>query len=288
MQYGPHALSTMVALIAFGPDAGAADPANRTLVFDTRLETERDGEALRLTSVQVRTDAHEAGSVRQVPVGELLMPDIVGYALAASGNPILFGIPPAAAAPAAARSALLTDDVLNSGIFNIAADQVGLGVRFANGLINGAGPDLILAEISADVGAESAAAPGIPAPGGDRFAVTWREAGRTSTHIVEPGDYVAHGLLGKIANHAIEGDEPPRSLAALDTVAASWRATIDYMHLYVVAIDLSDLGVPAGDAIETLELRAMPIEASGGTGDYAAGERYFYLDPMLIAGLPPA
>ncbi len=254
-----------------------------------RLETARNGGRVTLTAVQIGPSTVATGRTRYVSAEDLIFPETAAYAMADSGNPILFGLPPGAPEPASSRAALVTDLWLNSGVFNIADQRDGLVFRFPEGLVNGPGPDLVVAEIGAAVGTESAAAPGVAAPGGDRFEITVRHAdSRRWSADIGPQDYVAQGRLGQIANYAKEDDTALESLEEFDSAVAAPLATIDYMHLYAVVIDLSALGVPAGTRVSTLALRSDPIEAAGGRSDFARGGRYFYIDPVLVAGLPPA
>ena len=135
--------------------------------------------------------------------------------------------------------------------------------------------------------AESAASPGVAAPGGDQFHVLARsEGGETFGLVVRPKAYASQGLLTPISNYAKADTSPLASLMALDSADASLRATVDYLHLYAVALDLSDMEMPQGDGVSIVTLRSLPLSAEGGRSDYAAGGRYFYLDPVLVLGLP--
>lgn len=229
-----------------------------------------------------------------------IRPEVTGYAQAAApivvamGQPAAPGLPitpgrpnfdglPATPIPGDARTALVTDDLANSMLLNIADDLPGLTLTFAGGLANGPGPDLLIAEASLPAGRMSGACPGVPAPGADTVILSL-PGGESLT--LTPQAFDDFGPAGPQLNHGTRalGEAAFRieTIEQLRALEMRPLATIDYFKVYATAVDLADLGVAEGATVETVTL-----SSSGDMVDTDDGPRLCWTaDPILVVGLP--
>lgn len=264
-------------------EGGATAPASLI------LELNRVGEEVRLSGVQVRVDEANNVGIRRVVAKDLVRPDVAAYTWANSGSTMVLGVPHGLAVPRHDRAGVLTDDVLNSGLFNVSERKDdALLLQFKQGLVNGRGPDLIIAELGTSVGQMYM---DTPAPGGDRFTVAAiTEDGQRHEKIVNPSEYLSFGSLGRIDKYGVADPKSViSSVSDLDRADVKRVGTADNLFLYAVAIDLSDLGVPAGARVRDITLQAMPLgrvqQAQQGSSTSEPKPLYF-LDPVFVAGLP--
>lgn len=263
------------------------------IAFDTRLDPITGGRSVEQIIL------NRGDSVRTYSLDQLIRPTVEEYAQAPARIPVVFGSPApvnipiglqqdtGAALPSTPigtdRIGLLTDDFINSALLNIAEDRPGLVLNFPELLQNGAGPDLVLAELGLLKGEQSNGCPGVPAPGADRLTISI-PGGQSKT--IESEAFGEFGPAGVIANHGAVSltQEGVRiaSLEALEREVFEPLAAIDYFHIWAVAVDLSDLGIPEGESIEQVELRS-----AGVLSETEVGSRNCWLiDPAFVMGLP--
>ena len=241
------------------------------------------------------------GELVSYPPDAWVRPELAGYAQAASPIVVAFGVPagpgvpvtrgmanrdglPSEALPGEARAGLVTDELANSMLLNIADDVDGMTLRFpGDGLRNGPGPDLVILEASLPAGRVSGGCPGVPAPGADPMVVSL-PGGEGMT--VPAESFVDFGPAGPQLNQGT--DAIADAAFRLETVEQLRElemrplATIDYFKVYATGVDLSDVGVPEGEAVETVVLRS-----TGEMVETDDGPRLCWTaDPILVVGLP--
>lgn len=269
-----------------------AEPAP-PLAFETTLDTETGARVIE------RIVAMKGGELRAFGPEDWLSPTVTGYAQAPAQIVVAFGTPGRPDLPEGlqsetgatlpetpagrARLAVLTDDIVNSALLNIAEDIDGLTLDFEGGLENGPGPDLIVAEASLPAGGVSAGCPGVAAPGADAMVVAL--PGGPSLEI--PSDAFADfGPVGTLVNHGSLdlGSLEVRfeSLQAMETAEMRPLATVSYFKAHVAALDLTELGVAEGDSVETVILRSTGAEVETDEGPRLC----WTSDPAFVAGLP--
>lgn len=240
------------------------------------------------------------GEPRAHTPDEWIRPELVGYAQAASPIVVALGVPagpgvpitrgvanrdglPSEPVPGAERAGLVTDDLVNSMLLNIADDMDGMTLRFPDGgLVNGPGPELLIVEASLPAGRVSGGCPGVPAPGADPMVVSL-PGGEGVT--VPAESFIDFGPAGPQLNHGTdemaEASFRIESVERLALLDMRPLATIDYFKAYATAFDLSDLGLAEGDVAETVVLRS-----TGEMVETDDGPRLCWTaDPILVVGL---
>lgn len=186
------------------------------------------------------------------------------------------------------RTALLEEDTnINTGVINpggsvtpLAADPVmndpedprqpntpGMGVRFKQPVLNDVGPDIVLFDYQ----------PVIQPEDGDPFHVSpLRFTAGLRSHTVTRFDLGYFSPEAQvIAGFRLNGfDAPISSLSQFRTLPIRGTNFKVTSKLLAVGIDLSDLGYPAGAAVDGIFIQDMP---DGG----------HQVDPVFLAGLPP-
>ncbi|MFW6162746.1 MAG: TolB family protein, partial [Planctomycetota bacterium] len=260
---------TVIALLALAP-AGRAEVVGYTT-------TTADG-VVTLTSVTVR----RGGETAIFDPAKLIRVTVLHFR---GATPINLVTPAEAGAPGPGRrAALLRDLRLNTGLINpggqpkpLTRDPIldgaeatpGVAVRFDQPVVNLPGDDVVLFELHRRLGSPV---------GGDAFHVSplhFRQGLRSLTiqrfdvHLDHPG---VQPLIGF---HSYRLARTPRSLGDLETLSVSLanRSEPNDFKALAVAIDLADLGYPAGAKVEGLF-----FQDCDGTG--------LTFDPVLIAGLP--
>lgn len=285
----PTATAAMALVLAAPALAEPAPP----LAFETVLDGETG------TRRVARIVVMASGEMRAITAGDWLAPRVSGYAQAPAQIIVAFGTPgrpglqdglqsdsgaDLPATPAGAdRLAVLTDDIVNSVLLNIAEDVDGLTLDFDGGLTNGPGPDLIIAEASLPAGGISAGCPGVQAPGADAMVVALPDG----PSLKIPSDAFADfGPLGTLVNHGNpelgSADVRFASLEAMETAEMRPLATVSYFKTHVAAVDLTDLGVAEGEVVETVILRSTGAEVETDEGPRLC----WTSDPAFVAGLP--
>ena len=245
--------------------------------------------AINLESITI----NRLGISEEFEIGELLNVEVLSYVSTAKSFEVtLLGTPnPADITPVSpivgTRAEMLEDNAVNSNLNNPSED-VGLDFQFvtssgaASPLINGPGPDLVMFELGPPPGAPVPG--GFQSVGGDPFQISGIGNASTNTLIInDPEAYNQIGDDGAAANMTfytnVEVDpmtgpspaEPILSLEALENTDLNLLATTG-LNVYVIAIDLSDLGFEEGDSVSQLNLRSNGV--------------MFGVDPSLILGLP--
>ena len=262
------------------------------IAFDTRLNPTTGARYVE----QIVLD--RGGEIKAYQFDDLIRPIVEAYAQAPAQIPIAFGSPALIGTLAGLkqdtgaelpptpvgsdRINLLTDNLVNSALLNIAEDKPGLVLSFSQTLQNAPGADLILAELSLSKGEQSNGCPGISAPGADSFTIAIPEGESASISSESFGEF---GVAGAIANHGADrlAQQGARinNLEELEQGRYEPMAAVDYFRTWVVAVDLSDLGVPEGESVEQIELRS-----AGVISNTEAGERNCWLiDPAMATGL---
>lgn len=177
----------------------------------------------------------------------------------------------------------LLDRVLNSGLSNPAprrpepagtatpADSMGLVVRFARPVVNRPGDDLVLFELHTSVNSPD---------GGDPFLISVvGDAGQSGFLRVDAFDVTLSDPHAKpiLSCEFYATPSPPENLQAISTASLRPSGNSDSMPFKVLAVgvDLSDLDIPEGDAVNEAWLVNVP-------------ERKAAVDFVCIAGLPEA
>ncbi|MEM7497182.1 MAG: hypothetical protein AAF371_04225 [Pseudomonadota bacterium] len=242
----------------------------------------------------------DGAAIRRVATSDWIRPQVTGYAQARAPIVVALGVPagpdvpitpgrptfdglPKTPLPGADRAHLVTDDLANSMLLNIADDLPGLTLHFPGGLVNGPGPDILIAEASLAAGRVSGACPGVPSPGADAMVARLAN-GAEST--LAPEAFVDVGPAGPQLNHGTRAlgatDFRIETLDALASLEMRPIASLDYFKVYAATLDLADMGVAEGQAIETLIL-----SSSGKKVQTAGGPRLCWTaDPILVVGLP--
>lgn len=241
------------------------------------------------------------GEARAYGPDDWLVPTVEGYAQAKASIVVALGVPasprlrvprgavkrdglPSAPVPGEDRANLVTDDLANSMLLNIADDVEGLTLRFAGAaLVNGPGPDLVILEASIPAGDVSGGCPGVPAPGADAMIVS---APGSDPVVVRPDAFIDFGPAGAQVNHGAvalgEAEVRIDSIEALAEADLVALAAIDYFKVYATAFDLSALGLAEGDALQSLSL-----SSTGEQVETDDGPRLCWTaDPILVVGLP--
>ncbi|QPH53678.1 hypothetical protein [Pontivivens ytuae] len=181
------------------------------------------------------------------------------------------------------RMTLVTDDLANSMLLNIADDRDGMTLRFEGGLPNGPGPDLVVLEASLPTGRISGGCPGVPSPGADPMTIS-RPGGDPVTLPAEA--FWDFGPAGPQLNHGIADMADPdfrmEDIDQLRELELRPLAALHYFKVYGTAFDLDELGVGAGERVERLVLSSLGeiIETSDGP------RLCWTADPILVVGLP--
>ncbi|MEM7566264.1 MAG: hypothetical protein AAF321_03435 [Pseudomonadota bacterium] len=283
----------ILALTAGGALAQSAPPWDLATTFDPETRETR------FTSVTVEHD----GALSTYETDSWIRPELTGYAQAKAPIIVALGEPAGPDVPitrgranqenmpdrpmdGARRLTLVTDDLANSMLLNIADDVDGLTLRFPDGgVTNGPGPDVIFAEASLPAGRVSGGCPGVPAPGADVTLFSIPGGGSTT---LGPDAFIDFGPAGPQMNHGTremgEADFRLDGLDQLTGIDMRPLASIDYMKVYATGLDLSDLGVPEGAQVETLVL-----SSSGALTETDNGPQLCWTaDPILVVGLPVA
>ncbi len=263
------------------------------LAFETALDVATGERRIERIAVLRDGETHTYGPDKWVT------PTVAGYAQAPARIVVALGTPGHPTLPAglqsetgadlpatpegAGRLAVLTDDVVNSVLLNIAEDREGLILDFDGGLINGPGADLVIAELSLPAGGISAACPGVEAPGADAMIV-----GIPGGALLEipSGSFSDFGPVGTLVNHGnLELGEADVRLESLDAITgAEMRplAVVSYFKTHVVTVDLSDLDIEPGGSVNRVTLRSTGAEV-----ETEEGPRLCWTsDPAFVAGLP--
>ena len=263
------------------------------IAFDTRLDPATGARYVE----QIVLD--RGGEIKAYQFNQLVRPTVEAYAQAPAQIPVAFGNPAPVGTPTGLtqdtgadlpatptgsdRINVLTDNLVNSAMLNIAQDKPGLVLSFPEGLQNAPGANLILAELSLAKGEQSNGCPGIPAPGADSLTIAVPN-GESVT--ISGESFGVFGVAGAIANYG--ADRLRQKGARIDNLEELEQgnyepmAAIDYFRTWVVAVDLSDLGIPEGESVEQIELRS-----AGVISNTEAGERNCWLiDPAMVMGLP--
>lgn len=263
------------------------------IAFDTRLDPTTGERYVE----QIVLD--RGGEIKAYQFNQLIRPTVEAYAQAPAQIPVAFGNPAPVGTPTGLkqdtgaelpttpvgsdRVNLLTDNLVNSALLNIAQDKPGLVLSFPQTLQNAPGADLIVAELSLSKGEQSNGCPGIPAPGADSFTIAIPN-GESVT--ISSESFSEFGVAGAIANHGADSLRQKKAridnLEELEQGNYEPMAAVDYFRTWVVAVDLSDLGIPEGESVEQIELRS-----AGVISNTEAGERNCWLtDPAMVMGLP--
>lgn len=269
-----------------------ADP-EPPLAFETRLDL---GSGTRtIERIVVMTQ----GGMRTFGPDDWLRPSVTGYAQAPAEIVVAFGTPGRPQLPdgqqsrtgadlpatpdGAARLGVLTDDIINSALLNIAQDIDGVVLDFDDGLVNGPGPELVIAEASLPPGGISPACPGVPAPGADPMVVALPNGASLEIPTDAFADFGPVGTMGAHGAAEPAGEEGRfASTAAMETTEMRPVAAVSYFKTYATALDLSDLGVADGDVVDTVILRSIGVEVETDEGPRLC----WTSDPAFVAGLP--
>lgn len=107
---------------------------------------------------------------------------------------------------------------------------------------------------------------------------------------MNPSDYLSFGSLGRIDKYGVADPKSViSSVSDLDRADVKRVGTADDLFLYAVAIDLSDLGVPAGARVRDITLQAMPlgrVQQAQQESSTSEPKPLYFLDPVFVAGLP--
>ncbi|MCV3270067.1 hypothetical protein [Roseobacter sinensis] len=239
---------------------------------------------------------------RRIEASEWLRPELAGYAQAAAPIIVGLGVPagpdtpitrgrpgrdalPSARVPGARRLMLVSDDLANSMLLNIADDVDGMTLTFPDGgLKNGPGPELLIAEASLPAGRVSGGCPGVPASGADAIIVSLPDQSEVT---LMPEDFIDVGPAGPQVNYGTEeigrADVRIETLEQLVNLDMRALATIDYFKVYSTVLDLADLGVPDGETVETIVLSSSGEQVETDNGPQLC----WTADPILVVGLPP-
>lgn len=283
--------SSTVSLLAL-PVSAIAE-TGPPLAFDTRLNAvtgERSVEQIVLK---------RGGDIQTYRIDQLIRPTVDAYAQAPARIPVAFGSPAPIDTPTglqrdtgaelpstpggADRIDVLTDEFTNSALLNIAEDIPGLVLSFPEPLRNASGPDFVVAELGLPKGVQSNGCPGVAAPGADRLTVSIPNGQRITIAHDAFGEF---GPAGMIANHGnaelMQSGVRVASISELEQADFEPLAAIDYFRIWVVAVDLSDLGIPEGESVAQVELRAAGIPTETEVGS----RNCWLIDPAFVMGLP--
>ncbi|GFE63152.1 hypothetical protein [Litoreibacter roseus] len=256
------------------------DPVTHENRFEA-VVIERNGIAVRLT-----TDTW-------------LRPKVTGYAQAAAPIVVALGVPagpnvpvtrnvavteglPDIPVPGGDRAALVTDDLANSMLLNIADDLDGLTLAFPDGLVNGPGPDILIAKASLPSGRISGGCPGVPASGADAMVISVTAGGEIT---LAPEAFIDFGPAGPQLNHGTrelgEAEFRIETLTQLAELEMRPLATIEYFKVYATTVNLSDLGIAEGASVETITLSSTREMVETDNGQQLC----WTADPILVVGL---
>ncbi len=240
-----------------------ASEANSTIV---NITTVIDGNKLNLSTIEVTSGA--GNSNRVFTYEQLIKPTIVDYLSVSENNTsntvTVIGTPDTTAPDGPARSALISDAHLNTGIFNPSTVLPGLTIKFDPPLINGPGEDLVLFELTIGTGQT-------PDP-----VVLWKADGTGTPRNVTSGQYqksdvipidatpVTYLVTVEEGQSATLNDLLNSPLAPSATSDPKWHA---------VPINLNALGVAEGNSVQSLAILS-------GDGTRA-------VDLLMVVGLPP-
>ena len=272
--------------------SGSQEPPPARVLLNTTLNV--DTGAIVLDEVVV----YEATNVRQFAYQDLWRPELITYQNAGSSaalyaHPIPPGTvsnesgnedSPATEGVRQAVKSYLTDNFVNSVLFDIANAEHGIALRFDPPLVNEPGVDLVIGEMGPAVGSADPYCPDTFAPGGDRLTLQV-EGGASIT--IEPEAYSSQGPLGAMRHYGHTELSEGRlitSVADLETYPALARRIIPHLQLYTTTVDLDALDIPEGESISHITLASAPLEMT------IEGEvlQCLTADPAFIFGLSTA
>lgn len=263
------------------------------LAFDTQLDLLSGERSFKQIVLE------RGGKIQSYRIDQLIRPTVDAYAQAPARIPVAFGSPAptntstglfqdtSAALPStpvgADRIKVLTDEYINSALLNIAEDIPGLALSFPELLMNSPGPDFVVAELGLPKGAQSNGCPGVKAPGADRLTVSIPNGRSMTIPHTAFGEFGPAGIIANHGNRALaQNGIRVASIEELEQADFEPLAAIDYFRIWVIAIDLSDLGIPEGEFVAQVELRS-----SGILTETEVGLRNCWLiDPAFVMGLP--
>ncbi len=298
-----HAPTSAPALLTQGEGRRYSAGEGRTVPYDQRrfpmampdrvvryTTTPRAGSsgADLLTGVTIRRGGHEI----VYPVSDLIGVQLIHFKNLLKNGKFISTVTdgPDPALTGGSRTALVEDDAnINTGVINpggsvtpLTTDPVmndpenprqpntpGMGVRFKRPVVNDVGPDIVLFDTQPVIQPENGdpfhVSPLHFAPGLRSHSVTRFDLGTFSPE--------AQIIAGFRLN---QFEKPVSSLSQLKTIPIRGTNFTVTSKLLAVGIDLSDLGYPAGAAVDGIFIQ----DALDGDGGHQ-------VDPVFIAGLPP-
>jgi hypothetical protein len=232
----------------------------------TNVSTSLDGNKLDLTSIEISQP--NLGLDRVMAYSQLVMPRLTDYhSIPENGTAnvvTIFGTPDNPPPEGSDRLALISDAALNTGIFNPSTTGPGLTLAFDTPLINGPGTDVVVFELT--IGSETP----------DPFTLS-QTSGAGTAKSVASGSYGIHGAISAEAAPATwlaaVGDGGSAGMPELLGPTTTAGITVN-PQWWAVGVDLTSLGVSDWGRVNSLLLVSKD-------GTHA-------IDPLMIAGLPPA
>lgn len=245
--------------------AGSAALANVV-----RVETAVDGNKLNLTEIEVTNGVGTGAPHRVVPWSLLLPATVVDYLSVPENNAAntitVLGTSDDTAPTGHDRLGLLGDPHLNTGVFNPSSVATGVHVSFARPLVNGPSEDFVIFELTIGTGQTP-----------DPMVIRQLDGVGTARSVLS-SHYQLQGVIPAVAtpNTFLSTTEIGGStdFAELMTTPLSNNGPPTNPKWHVIPVDLSWLGVPDWQTVETLEILS---------GDVTRG-----VDLLMVAGLPPA
>jgi hypothetical protein len=245
----------MLILTALAASIAAAQMSSYSYLDD-------DG-VMRLSSVSIR----HGDTVRVYDAAKLIGARVTAYA---GGGGSVGLIPSGTPVPRTEERTRLLDPVLNSGLINPAraeqADSPGLCLTFDAALPNRPGPDLVVFEIQTNAGNSPLGGDAFRLAASSRAGTVW--SAEIKTFDVGFSHPAAQPVLTPQFLSAASGTDVLHA-----PLAAGGGPSGMLFKVLGTAVDLSDLGVPAGAAVVNLTIQP-------GTGATGA------VDPVCVAGLP--
>lgn len=234
-----------------------------------RVDTFVVGNKLDLMELEITSGVGTGFPNRAVPYASLVTTTVTDFLSIPENNAAntitVLGTPDAPAPVGADRLGLLGDQHLNTGIFNPSSVTTGIHVQFSAPIVNGPGEDFVAFELT--IGAGQTPDPMIirqlAGVGLSRSVIT--------SHYQLSGVIPAEATPNTYLSTVEQGGAT--DFAELSTTALVNNSAVTNPKWYVVPIDLTWLGVPAWQSVETLEI--------------LSGDATRAVDLLMVVGLAP-